>query len=1049
MDNFSSSPRRFYRLLIRLKEAVYPERIPLPLENWSCPGDPVPFAEVPAKPFTAVGVGDSWGRQWGTTWFRFVASCPEQWNDRPLVARIDLGFHYQEGFSVEALIFRKGVPAGALNTNRQEILLSPAGRPGDSYEVYLEAAANPRVNQPEEVSAADPHLLADQESQPISRIVAASLCVRDESAFQFLLDLECALETALALPENAPRRKRLLRGLHEASSQWELDAGSPALASRILKKLLAGPPAASHVRVFAVGHAHIDTAWLWPLRETIRKCARTFSTQLDLMDRYPDFHFSCSQPVQYLWMRQYYPSIWEKILQKVKAGQWEPMGSMWVEPDCNIPGGESLLRQILYGKRFFKDEFGVETRDLWLPDAFGFSASLPQLLKHCGIDFFFSQKISWNDTNHFPHHSFWWIGIDGSRVLTHFAPLGSYNGRASAAEVLASESAYAQSDVSSESLYPFGFGDGGGGPTLEQIEKLSRFRHCEGLPPVTMSRVDSFFSQLAQRSKDLPTWVGELYLELHRGTYTTQGRLKKANRSLEARLRKTELLLSWLQLHPAARSRAVAAIQSIEPPPRAIYDVFGLDEADPLRACWTRAWQLLLLNQFHDILPGSSINWVYQDAHRDVETIRILLDQLDHCGVGALGENPGRAPEAPGNFLVTNPLGRDRQDWVDLGLAHPVYAHIPAAGWQVLASADPREPPRFELHSSVSNGVATLENAFLKAVVDAGGRVASLIEKQSGREVFSGPAGNTFLSQVDRPRHWDAWDVETEAEDMTTVLADPPDSWELVQGQAHVHGVRIRRTFGRSTITQEIQLQANSPVLAFKTSVEWRERHRILRVGFPLNLHQPKARFEIQWGHIEREVHRQTSWDQAKFETCAHKWVDLSEPDFGVALFNDGKSGHSYSRGSLRLSLLRSPTWPDGEADQGLHTFRYALMPHAGDFRQAGVIDAAYAFNHPLVATPLTSLPPVASASLFSVQTPALVLEALKPAESGDGIILRLYESWGTRGQGHIQWSQPPASLTAVDGLENPVGDPLQLEPNGALRFPFRPFQIISLHARF
>ena len=808
-------------------------------------GEPIAYAEAVRGRFEPFRVGERWGPPWSTTWFHVRGRVPEEWRGRPVVALVDLGWHGPTGFTCEALAWKAGRPWRGVDPNHFWLPIED-----DRVDFYLEAAANV--------------MATEAGAEPAPSMIA--LRHDPEPAFVFS-QAELAPWGGIAEPDRRP------------------DLGSH--------------------QITAVGHAHIDTAWEWPLREGKRKASRSWSTQLALMESYPDFVFAASQPAQYQWMKESYPDLFARIRERIASGRWEPVGAMWVEADCNLPSGEALVRQLLHGKRYFMEEFGYETRILWLPDVFGYPGNLPQLIKESGCDYFLTQKLSWNDTNKPDHHTFWWEGIDGTRVLTHFPPADTYNGSFSADELEFSVRNFKDAAVSDRSLYLFGFGDGGGGATAEMLEAA----HALGVP---VGKAIDWFDDAARTAKDAAVVKGELYFELHRGTYTTQSRTKRLNRRAQTALREAEM---W----------SVAA------------GSYPREELD-------RLWKTLLLNQFHDILPGSSIDWVYEDAERDLEAV--VKDAR------AIAQRAGAAVESSS--------------------------------------------------SSPSNG--PLENEFLRVRLGAEGGVTSIWDKEAGREVLTGP-GNVLELHEDNPRRWDAWDVDIEHRESFAVVG---------------------RSFGSSSIRHTITLKGR--VLRFDTEVEWHERHKLLKVAFPVAIAAREATYEVQFGHLSRPTHWDDARARAMFEVCAQRWADLGDGGYGVALLNDCKHGHDIHDGVMRLSLLRAPTHPDPNADQGMHRFTYALMPHPGDWREAGVIEAAEALNSEF------GMPP----GLVTVDTPQVRIEAIKRAEDSEAVIVRLYEAWGGPCRARVTTPLPARRVTICDLLERERRE-------ASLELELRPFQVVTL----
>jgi alpha-mannosidase len=889
-------------------------------------GEPISYADAIRGPFAPIKVGDPWGPPWSTTWIHVQGRVPEEWAAQRVVALFDLGFDGPTGFTCEALAWKDGKPWRGVDPNHRWLPID-----GPEVDFYLEAAANPRATEAGPDPA--PSMLALRESpEPAFVLRQAQLSIRESH--------------------------------EEGIGNARLDT--------------------TH-RVTAVGHAHIDTAWEWPVREAKRKVARSWSTQLALMDEYPDYVFAASQPAQYAWMKESYPDIYRRIKEKVAAGQWEPVGAMWVEADCNLPSGESLVRQLLLGKRFFMQEFGYETNILWLPDVFGYPGNLPQLISEAGCDFFLTQKLSWNDTNKPEHHTFMWQGIDGSRIFTHFPPVDTYNGDFSRDEVERSIRNFKDAQSSNRSLYLFGWGDGGGGPQPEMIESAHRMG-------VQIGRASDFFAAASSEAAGLATVAGELYFELHRGTYTSQARTKWLNRLAQQALGEAEM---W----------SVAAL--------------GVYPSTEL----TALWQKLLLNQFHDILPGSSIDWVYEDAERDLSQVAHRANAIAHRATAAISGDGER-------LAVFNPNSHPRREVID------VYGFIlveaPPCGWTVNT--------RVSAIDKVAVTKRSMENALLRVEIDDRGLLTSIWDKESEREVLSGP-GNLLQLFDDNPARWDAWDLDATYRDHVVDLTDV-DRIQVESDDPLRAILGTTRAFGNSLIRQRMVLDAGSRVLRFESVTEWKEEHKLLKVAFPVTVSSREATYEIQFGHLRRPTHMDTSRARAMFEVCAQRWADLGDGEYGVALLNDCKHGYDIHGSVMRLSLLRAPTHPDPTADRGTHSFTYALMPHAGDFREAGVIQAAEDLNAPLRVMP-SNLPAGESRSLVEVDTPQVIVEAIKRAEDSDATIVRLFEAWGRPCKARVRTMLPASRAFLCDLLERNReeaavhGDVIELE--------LAPFKILTL----
>ena len=1028
---------RIRKALPSIEALIHPLRASVDLAAWHVGGEPVPLETALAAEYHPFSVGDAWGPQWDTTWFRIRGHVPELWAEREVVVLVRLTEQMWEGFTAEGLIYCNGRVVRALNANRKAIEVTTQARGGDPFEFYIEAAAN--------VSESNGAMI-QKAGGPVFKLAQAELAAVNREAFDYYYDFKVAAELMDALPTDGQRRGELRYALNESLNRLDItDPRTINQAREALAAVLAKKNGDTVHQLSAIGHAHIDTAWLWPLRETIRKCARTFSTAIDNMDRYPEYVFGCSQAQQYAWMKAFYPSIYEGIRERITRGQWEPIGSMWVEVDCNLASGESLIRQILHGKQFFKEEFGYETKDAWIPDVFGYSAALPQIYKGCGIDFFVTQKISWNQFNKFPHHTFLWEGIDGTRIFSHFPPADTYNGFMSAKEITYNVTNFKEHGRASRSLYVYGFGDGGGGPTVTMLEQSKRMRDLEGLPKVQLEKVIDFAQKAKADARDLPVWVGELYLELHRGTYTTHARNKRGNRKSELLLRDAEFFDALsLALVPDREESAAN-------PARAIYDVTGLGSVLPHRHAQAleRAWKLVLLNQFHDIIPGSSIGWVYEDSARDYKAIEELGNSVVHSSTGTLnGLIDTTSFKEP--VQIFNTLNFEREEVIEVSAGKLATVRVPSAGYIVIDTANASE-----FHApSAGEGVCVqrvdreivIQNGLIKLHLGEDGLIKTLWDCEAGsREVLApGGEGNLFQLHQDTPNVWEAWDIDVFYKEKVENLR-AVDRIEILESHPLRAKIRIKRSFGKSRIVQDMIVTAGSKRIDFVTEVEWQEEHKLLKVAFPVNVRSPRATYEIQFGNVERPTHYNTSWDLARFEVCAQKWADLSESNYGVALLNDCKYGYDIHENVMRLSLLRSSTAPDPTADRGHHRFTYALLPHRGDLRQGRVIEQAYQLNVPLRVNPLPvqagRLP--AKCSFFETDRPGVIIESIKVAEDGSGIIVRLYEAYGSRGPLTLRTPLPVQGVSRTDMLESCV-QRLSIS-DGLVQLKIHPFEIVTL----
>lgn len=983
---------------------LYQEKIPLKVAMWEADGEPVPHAEAMSQDFTKVHEGAAWGKTWGTAWFHFQSEVPATWCGKTVVAVVDLSFENEEGFGREGQVWMDGKPVIAVSRYRKAIPLFSEAKGGEIVDFHVEASGNP---------VSEWHWDAGVRVAPEARMFRmqeAQLAIYDAEVFAFLMDFRVCKEAMLELSEDGMRRARLLRGLDEACRVMERgDRSWIGRAREILAPLLAAKNGDTVHRITATGHAHIDTAWCWPLRETIRKCARTFSTALAYMKIHPEYHFSCSQPVQYLWMKEHYPTIYQGIKEAVKSGQWEPIGSMWVEPDCNVPSGESLVRQLIHGKDFFEREFGVTTGDLWLPDVFGYSAALPQILGKAGVDRFLTQKISWNDTNRFPHHTFLWEGIDGTRIFSHFPPVDTYNARVQGKELARAEKQFAQKDRATRSLMPYGYGDGGGGPTVEMIERIKRWENFEGMPAVEFGTVKGFFDAAMEDIEEPPVWCGELYLELHRGTYTSQAHNKLMNRRCELLLRDAEFFDAITSVLAPGE-----LIQTDPHPHRTVWDVPGhnpVKEASLTAQVLDRAWKLLLLNQFHDILPGSSIQRVYEESRRDYEVIEKLALAVREAGVKRLlSDSPA--------WTAFNTLAQDRCEVIEYDNKLAV-ASVPSCGFTEISDVSSVDWAPVELTRTDDGWI--LKNGILEVSVLSNGVISSVIDLRENREVLHGPANELHLLR-DYPNRWSAWDIEASAMDDYQIVGNDGGG-EVVENHVLRGVLEFSRPVGDSLVIQRIILTAGSARLDFDTSVDWKERDRVLKVSFPLAIRTDHSVCEIQYGHVRRPVHRNTSWDAARFEIPIQRWIDFTESGYGVALLNNGIFGCDVLGSRLRLTLLKSASAPDPTADIGVHRRTFSLFPHAGDTLQGGVNEAALALNVPLIVAK-GSMNGGAKDSWISISKPGVTLETLKRTEDGKALLLRVVEAGGRQTNGEIALNLPGLDLQECDLLERPLPTP-------------------------
>lgn len=1038
-DNRQLVEARIKRFLLeRLGPSIWRDAVPLTVSAWQCPGEPVPFRAAVEHEFHPFKPGSPWGAPWGTVWFHISGTMPARSNEgdggrnpadtRRPEAVIDLGFSTAiPGFQAEGLVYApNGRIIKALESLNMAVPLD--GAAGEPFEFYVEAASNPNVI---EAFSYEPTPLGDPAtagSEPLYVFRSADVALLDVPVWELAQDFWTLNGLMHELPVELPRRHEILRALEMAVNAVDPHSVSDTAAAgrEALARVLTAPAYATAHRLHAVGHAHIDSAWLWPVRETVRKVARTFSNVLELMEHDSEFVFTASSAQQYAWLKEYYPDLFARVAQKVRTGQFVPAGGMWVESDTNLPGGEALARQFVAGKRFFLENFGVEPLDVWLPDSFGYSAALPQIVKAAGSRWFLTQKISWNETNVMPHHTFRWEGIDGTQVFTHFPPVDTYNSDLSGRELALAQRQYSEKGIANTSLVPFGWGDGGGGPTREMLAAAHRTQSLEGSPAVQLSSPERFFSTAEAEHPAPPVWSGELYLEFHRGTYTSQAKTKKGNRRSEHLLREAEL---WATTAAVRRGTE--------------YPYAELEQI----------WHIVLLQQFHDILPGTSIAWVHQEAERNYADLAGRLEKVIEDSARELLGAGDRSI-----FLNAGPYAVDG---------------VPAAGGCAASNRLPASDavsPTAAAAGGIADWMKTDDGGWqlsgdrLELMVDDNGLFTSLIDRASGRESFpAGMPGNLFQLFRDTPNQWDAWDIDDHYRFHGTDLRKADSV------TAEGNRLRVERVFGDSRIVQWIGLSGNGAAIDLSIEVDWHEQQKLLKLAFPFDIHADRAASEIQFGHIFRPTHSNTSWDAARFETVAHRWIHVAEPGYGVAVANDSSYGHdtgreAYDGGTcttVRLSLLRAPMFPDPGADQGTHSFRFSLRPGA-DIGDA--VAEGYRLNLPL--RELTGVGAAELTPLFTVDNPAVVIEAVKLAEDHSGdVVVRLYEAFGGRAAATVAADFAYDTVVATDLLERTIdadwlknstgGDSTGGDNGGAggtagqrLGLNLRPFQLVTLRYR-
>ncbi len=993
-------------------------------------------AEKAAAPFLPFDSSrDHWYGPDEHYWFQADIRVPECFAGRSLWLKVCT---QQEGWDArnpQFLAFIDGQPAQGMDTNHRAVLLASSATPGEIYRVDLQAYTG------------------TEESE--LRLVCELMEI-DPEIDGLYWDLQVPLQAFSRMDEQSQSRMALEKTLNDAINLLDLRTPySPAYmdsvrAARAFLQANLYEALGGHDEVIAscIGHTHIDVAWWWTVAQTREKAARSFSTVLKLMDEYPNYKFMSSQPQLYDFVRERYPELFARIRQRVAEGRWEPEGSMWVEADCNLTSGESLVRQFLYGKRFFKEAFGVDNRILWLPDVFGYSGALPQIMKKCGIDYFMTTKLAWNQFNKMPYDTFLWRGIDGTEILTHLiTTLGigqpeskfftTYNGELHPDAIMGGWKRYQQKAINNDVLISYGFGDGGGGPTREMLETSRRMeKGVTGIPKVRQCFARQYFDELSARVMDnprLPRWEGELYFEYHRGTYTSMARNKRSNRKAEFHMMDLELL-------------SVLA---------ASYAAYPAEQMDAM-------WKTILRNQFHDILPGSSIHEVYEVTKKEYAAIEAEISALSQERMKLL------APLS-GNLTVFNTKGFPSDEVVCLGDTqaaalvdenggrYPIQhtrdgavayvTNLPAKGWRTYALTNEPEEEACPFTLTDDHHLST---PFYEVTLDENGLFSRLFDKEAGREVLSpGQKGNLLRMYEDKPIYYDCWDIDIFYTEKYWDVTDLQRlTWtEIGETQATLE---MERHVSNSVIRQKIRFYANSRRIDFETWVDWHEHQHLLKVHFPVDVHTDEATFEIQFGNLKRKTHQNTSWDMARFESCGQKWMDVSEGHYGVSLLNDCKYGHSVRDGVIALTLIKSGIEPNPTADQEEHVFTYALYPHQEDWRN-GTVQQAYCLNQPALCMQGGEM---GEYSLADTSHTNVMLETVKRAEDGDGWIVRLYETENARTDALLYWARPVSSVEECNCLEEPIASlavqEAERDPLHASQIPFTilPYEIKTFRIR-
>lgn len=1038
---------RIERIAKDLSEAMYSDKASITTYK-SCDGKDKPTDE---SQWGIYETGSLWGGYDKHRWFKVNVIIPDRFKDKRVIFKITTGHEGEwDALNPQFLIYVNGKIVQGLDVNHREITLSEKAEPGKEYIIEI---------------------LGYSGLYERKVMISTDLYVLDREIENLYYDIKVPASIAELLEEDDDNRIKLLNKLGQAIDMLDLreiysdEFYDSVHASReYLKRELYTNVNYENPLVTAIGHTHIDVAWLWTIAQTKEKTIRSFSTVLNLMKEYPEYKFMSSQPQLYEYVKENEPELYEEIKERIKEKRWEVDGAMWLEADCNIPSGESLIRQIIFGHKFFKDEFDIQSKSLWLPDVFGYSAALPQILKKSGIEYFMTTKLDWNQFNMIPNDTFIWRGIDGSEVLTHLVTTSdykkaggvsfneqrnktTYTGIINPNQVMGTWKRYQNKNLSSETLMLFGYGDGGGGPTKEMLENARRLKYgLPGCPRVDIGFETEFFDRLnrnVKESKELPTWVGELYLEYHRGTYTSIGKNKRNNRKGEVLLQDLETLYSINK------------------------EIGGEYPKENIN----KAWKTLLLNQFHDIIPGSSIKQVYEDSDKQYEEMFNSCKELKEKAITEISSNINLED---GSIIVFNTLSFDRDDLIeaeipkgleikglrdnlgniiDIQKSHDgnkiifFTRNIPSKGYKSYRILKDESVAKYSEYIKVFENY--FENDFFKVKFDKEYNIISLFDKKNCREVLKdGAKGNSIKAYEDRPMRWENWDIDIYYKKKMWEVNDIEKAEFIERGPIR-YCLRVTRRFCKSRITQDMYFYRDIPRIDFKTVVNWQEKNILLKAEFPVDINTDKATYDIQYGNVERPTHSNTSWDVARFEVCGHKWADLSEGSYGVSLLNDCKYGHDIQDGIMRLTLLKSGTYPNPDADLGIHEFTYSIYPHKGTWREANTVKMAYKVNVPAYGHyeekhkgELNS-----QMSLVSLESQSCSLEIIKEAEEGKDTIIRLYEYSNTMQNVTMTFNRQIREAHECSMLEIEEKS-LELKYN-SLTFEMKPYEIKTLKIKF
>jgi len=1054
---------RAAKLLEALKEAIYPEK--QKVQSYRILQSKERFTDInniDVSSWKEFNCSEIWGGDHQYFWFYTEIRIPKSYAGKCVVYELKTGREGSwDATNPQFLAYVNGKIKQGLDVNHRNVLLTKEAVEGEVYKLVLSAYTG------------DKNFDLQMDSE---------IKIKDLQIEKFYYDINVLYEIARLLETDTEEYIELMKAITEALNIIDLreiysETFYESLAKAqqyITEEFYEKQKNQIKPTVYSVGHTHIDVAWMWTLDVTKDKAVRSFSTVIEYMKEYPDYIFMSSQPQLYKYVKDLAPEIYEQIKERIKEGRWEAEGAMFVEADCNLSSGESFIRQIYYGKKFFKEEFGKDSRILWLPDVFGYSAALPQIMQKCGIQYFMTTKISWNEFNKMPYDTFEWVGIDGSKILTHFIPtrdygmgkkegsaetehFTTYNGMLNPSQVKGAWQRYSQKELNKEVLMSFGYGDGGGGPTEEMLEVQKRLQYSlPGCPLVKSDTANGFFEKLEATVKsdpNLPKWVGELYLEYHRGTYTSMARNKKYNRRAEFALLNSEFLCTLTDF----------LFQTGYP-----QEILDDD------------WEILMRNQFHDILPGSSIEAVYEKSQEEYEKIFHSVNTMFAEKTKLLAEHV-KAPK--GSLVVLNQnaftakgllvmkeaqvpfedavLVRNEKEYQIQKMSDGNYLakleDIPSKGYATFEIAQAKEfsqAKAFPQTKANENPEVIIEKnhmetPYLILDIDGEGSFTRIFDKKAERELLKdGQKGNELITYEDRPHNFDAWDINHYYTQKAWPIQNVT-SMQVCENGPLRYGIRIEKSYLSSTVIQYIYCYPDRAGFDIRYEIDWKEKQILLRNYFPFDIHSQEATYEIQYGNVKRATHYNTSWDFAKFEVCAHKWIDFSEDDYGVSVLNDCKYGCNVHDGVIGLTLLKSAVYPNPSADKEKHEFTYSFLFHEGDFRKAGTIEQAYMLNNPLTAFRKENEPGELNDSYSFVDCNAknIIIESVKAAYEGDGIILRMYECFNRRTKVNLTFAEKLKTVYETDMLENELYE-INTSQEKQVCFEMKPYEIKTIKVR-